>query len=82
MNNSILAMEQNIRITSLNCAGVKNKLPIINDLCEKADIIFLQETWILPTELDLLNSVNKEFTSSLSAVNLHDGILVGGLMVA
>ena len=75
---NLRTMAQHIRVTSFNCSGAKNKLPIISDLCNKADLIFLQETWLLPIDLEVLENINDEFTSfSLSAVDLHDGILIG-----
>ena len=67
-----------LKFFSYNCNGVKSKLPIISDLCNNSNVIFLQETWLLPNEVGLLNNVHKDFNSfSLSSVNTHDKVLVG-----
>ena len=67
----------NIRIVSYNCIGVKNKFPVIYDLCEKCDLVLLQETWLLPSEANVLSSVHEEFSAfSLSAVD-EQMLLVG-----
>ena len=76
-----MADPNNLRMISYNCAlcaGVKNKIPVIAKFCKNADIIFLQETWLLPTDLDILNNVDKDFHSfSLSSVDTGDRILIG-----
>ena len=73
-----MASNSNLKFMSFNCFGVKNKLPIIRDLCNQTDILFLQETWLLPHDLGILNSVHPSFVSySTSAVNVDDGILTG-----
>ena len=60
----------NLRFVSFNCCGANNKLPIIADICNNADIIFLQETWLMPSELNVLDSVSPDFYSySLSSVD-------------
>ena len=44
-----------LRFLSFNCNGALNKLPIIADLCDKADVIFLQETWTMPHNLGVFD---------------------------
>ena len=67
----------NMRLISFNCFGAMNKLPVIRDLCDRADIIFLQETWCMPHELGAFDTVNADFYSfSVSAVNDSE-ILIG-----
>jgi len=47
-------------------------------LCEQHDIVFLQEHWLLPNELGLLNNTHDKFQSfGLSAVDISTDILVG-----
>ena len=71
-------MDNTLRITSFNCNGVKHKLPIINGMCNDSSIVFLQETWLCPNELYLLDSVHNEFDCfSLSSVNIQDEVLIG-----
>ena len=52
--------------------------PEILNLCQISDIVFLQETWLLDSELDVLNSLSNEYYSKgISAVNTKDKILTG-----
>ena len=47
-------------------------------MCEHHDIVFLQEHWLLPNELRLLNNAHDKFQSyGLSAVDISVDILVG-----
>ena len=68
---------------SFNCNGVKNKLLIIAELCQNADTVLLHETWLLPVDLPLMNSVHKEYNDfSISSVDLGEllsGRPFGGL---
>ena len=61
----------NINIFSLNCLGTSNKIPIFRDICSTFDLLFLQETWITPDNLNFLDDVHEDFYShSISAVDL------------
>ena len=53
----------NLRFVSFNFCVAKNKLPFIADVCNSADITFLQETCFIPSELNVLNSVSPDFYS-------------------
>ena len=67
-----------LRLCSFNCRSVKNCAPVIRELCDAHDIVLLQEHWLLPNELNFLNSIHKDFLSiGLSAVDLTTDILVG-----
>ena len=70
---------------SFNCAGVKNKLPYIAVLCEQSDIIFLQETWLMPHETNALDNVHPDFNnysiSSVDAGSVLVGRPYGGLTI-
>ena len=70
---------------SFNCYGVKNKIPYINMLCEQSDIIFLQETWLMPHETNFLDHVHSDFNnfsmSSVDAGSLLIGRPYGGLSI-
>ena len=47
-------------------------------ICERNDIIFLQETWLVKQQLNALNSIYPAFYSwGISSVDLADGPLVG-----
>ena len=66
-------------ISSFNCKGVKSSLEFVStELCNKYDIIALQELWILPNETELCNTIHPYFESfSTSSVEVESGILSG-----
>ena len=78
-------IKSNINIFSLNCRGISNKIPILQNICSTFDLIFLQETWITPDDLNFLDNVHADFCShSISAVDLGQpqaGRPFGGLNV-
>ena len=74
----ITIMSDSFRLVSFNCAGVKSKTPYITSLCDQADMVLLQETWLLPHETNLLDNVHADFDNfSISAVNTEESILIG-----
>ena len=78
-----MANNTNIKVVTFNCYGVKNKLPVIASLCELNDVVFLQETWLLPHELDILNNVHRKFKYfSISSVDIQSHILIVDRMTA
>lgn len=73
-------MEGNRRFScvTFNCRSVKNSLFEVNKLCNMYDVVFLQEHWLLPNELDYLNNVHPDFLSvGKSAVDIGRDIIVG-----
>ena len=71
-------MSASFRLVSFNCAGVKSKMPYIHTLCEQADLVLLQETWLMPHELHVLDNAHHDFNNySISSVNSDQSILVG-----
>ena len=74
-----------IKIFSLNCMGVGNKLPVLRDICHNYDLICLQETWLTPDNLNFLDTVSGDFCShSISAVCLDQPLIGrphGGLSI-
>jgi len=67
-----------ISLCSFNCRSVKNCLPEINRLCDSNDVVFLQEHWLLPMELSLLNGIHPDFLShGLSSVDITADVLIG-----
>ena len=50
-----------LRIVTFNCRSVKTSTGAVQDLCKNYDIIILQETWLLETELTMLNSIDNHF---------------------
>ena len=71
-------MDRAIKLTSFNCQGVKSSVGCIKRLCVSADIIALQETWLLPHDLQFLSNICDDFASTgTSAVDTSAGILRG-----
>lgn len=57
---------------------MKRSIDNIRDLCARSDIIALQETWLLPEELDYLHTISKDFgCTGTSAVDTTAGMLRG-----
>ena len=69
-----------LRFRSFNCRSLKSNLKELIQLCDTHDIIFLQETWLLPYELSMLQNIHNGFIGYVtSAVNTTENILVGRL---
>ena len=67
-----------LRTITYNCRGYKSSISDVLDLCATCDIILLQETWLLPSELHLLTTLHPEFSArGISAVNITDDVLRG-----
>jgi exonuclease III len=67
-----------LRFCTYNCRSVKNSMPEVHSLCNKFDIVLLQEHWLLPNELHTLNNIHPDFHSyGMSAVDISRNILVG-----
>lgn len=63
---------------SFNCKSVKRSVESIRQLCRTADIIGLQETWLLPDDVQFLSSIDNEFVcTGTSAVDTAAGMLKG-----
>ena len=71
-------MNDTISFCSFNCRSLKYSLPAIHNLCCSHDIVLLQEHWLIPNDLHLLNSVHPDFLSvGQSAVDLSHDLLIG-----
>ena len=71
-------MDNNLRIISLNCYGIKTSLYQVYELCEVADIVLLQETWLFTHELSILSTIHPEFEGmGVSAIDSSSGIISG-----
>src|SRR5208282_4022629 len=67
-----------LRLCTFNCRSLKSSLDEIKQLCNDHDIIFIQEHWLLPFELDILSSVHSDFHGvGLSAVDTSVNLLIG-----
>lgn len=68
----------NTRMISFNCRSVTRSVECVRSLCRSADLVALQELWLLPEDIPFLGSIdaNFEFTGK-SAVDTGAGILRG-----
>ena len=70
---------ENFRISTFNCTGLKSSLEYVaNNLCNDHDIIALQETWLLPHDLPLCDTIHPDFCAfATSAVDVGAGVIRG-----
>ena len=67
-----------LRILSYNCYGLKSSTVDLYELCDKYDIIFLQETLLFKHELPMLSKVHPGFEGmGISTIDDTSGILSG-----
>ncbi|XP_037866696.2 uncharacterized protein LOC119628475 [Bombyx mori] len=66
------------KIMSFNCMSLKRSMDCIRLLSKKVDVMALQETWLLPTEVPDLGLLNKDFSYfGKSAMDKSSGLLRG-----
>lgn len=74
----ISKMDNYSKIVSFNCKSIKRSMEGIRTLCRSADIIALQETWLLPHDLPLLSAVDENFgCTGTSAEDTTAGLVSG-----
>ena len=67
-----------LRITTFNCRSVKNSLQTVRNLCSTHDVIALQETWLLPHDLTMFQTIDVNFTGrGTSAIDSGAELLEG-----
>ena len=67
-----------IRAVSFNCKNFKSSVEEIRELCMDHDVIFLQETWLMKSELPMLSQVDPGFLAQgLSSMDT-DNVLITG----
>lgn len=65
-----------ISLVTFNYKNVKRSMNCVRSLCKSADIIALQETWLLPHELSYLEDIDPDFSyTGKSSVDTSQGIL-------
>ena len=65
-----------VRIAFFNCRGIKSSVIEVAELCSICDIILLQETWLRPSELNLICNVHADFECrAWSAINDNSGLI-------
>jgi len=52
---------RDLSICSYNLYGLNNGMSFLSELCNVNDIIFVQEHWLQPSQLHLLNNMNDNF---------------------
>ena len=74
MNQNSSNIRNCFKLCSYNCRSVKRSLPEIQQLCEKHDLVVLQEHWLFPD----LSGVHADFLcNGSSAMDVSNKILVG-----
>lgn len=73
-------------IVSFNCKNVKRGIQSVRDLTKTEDIIVLQETWLLPHDLNFMHQINSDFglvakSSMDTSVGILKGRPYGGLAI-
>ena len=67
-----------LRLVTYNCRSVKNTIGVVKNLCLTNDIIFLQEHWLFPYELEFLSSISDDFYAyGASSVEINSDIVTG-----
>lgn len=80
MDNMQSKLDSNLcfNFVSYNCKSLKRSTVCIQNLCKTMDVVALQETWLLPSEVSLLGNVDANFGYfGKSAVDTSVGILRG-----
>ena len=73
-----MATNSIVSVCSYNCRSLKRNAVTVRSLCDKYDFILLQEHWLLPHELSLLNCVHEDFYGvGLSAVDTSRDLVLG-----
>lgn len=77
-SNRKMTASRSFSVSSFNCRSVKSSVSEVRELCNVSDLVFLQEHWLLPNELGMLNNLHPDFVAfSKSAVDISQNILIG-----
>ena len=67
-----------IQLATFNCQNLKTSVNEIRELCLHHDVIFLQETWLLETELHMLSLIDRNFHGKgVSSMDISDSLITG-----
>ena len=73
-----MSLGSELVISSFNCQNYKTSTEYISSLFNETDIIALQETWLMPNELNLPSILNDDVDAfSVSAMNISEKLHVG-----
>ncbi len=65
-------------VSTFNCKHLKTSVDEIRELCSSSDVVLLQETWLLESDLHLLNMISPDhYAKGISSVNCEEEILIG-----
>jgi len=71
-------MINTLNVTTFNCKNLKSSVDEIREMCDRCDILVLQETWLMEHELTILSQIHSEFHGKgLSSMQSDAGILTG-----
>ena len=67
-----------IKAVTFNCKNFKSSVDEIRELCQSHDLIFLQETWLLDSELTMLSQVDCDFSAQgVSTMDTNNQLITG-----
>ena len=66
-----------INVCTFNCKYVQSSVDEIKSLCKKCDVLLLQETWLLDSELPYLSNISDEFYAKGISSVATDKVLQG-----
>lgn len=68
----------NTKVVTFNCKSLRRSIEGVRALCGSADIVALQETWLMPYDISLLGTIDPDFShTGTSAVDTSMGLLQG-----
>ena len=71
-----MAIVNRLKVFSLNFNGIKSNAASISSMLDECDVALLQETWLIPNEVEMPSSLHAEVVSfTISAVDLCSEIL-------
>ena len=69
---------QFLKLVTFNCKNIKRSVEYVRKLCRSADIVALQETWLMPHDIHFLNDIDDSFSfTGKSAVDTSTGVITG-----
>lgn len=73
-------MENKSKFITYNCKNIKRSAGCVRELCKSADVVALQETWLLPQDIPFLGEIDPDFGyTGKSGMDLTAGIIRGRL---
>lgn len=71
-------MDSTTSFLSFNCKNIIKSMECVRRLCNLADVIALQETWLMPHDLPILGTIDERFAfTGSSAVDTSVGVVRG-----